>query len=208
MSNGNATWARLTSVAFHPMIMPALAVLILFSIPSYVAYSIPATGRRLIVGLVFLNTCIAPFLVILLMKKTGLIKDFLLQDRNERIYPMLVSVFFYLFTYYLFRQANLPSLLNYFIMGATLLVLLGFVITFYWKISLHMMSMGGFTGYLIAISLILGYELHAFIVGSILVSGLVGSARIRLNVHNQSQVYAGFITGILIMLLLFFYLRA
>ncbi len=208
MSNGDATWARLTSVAFHPMIMPALAVLILFSIPSYVAYSTPATGRRLIVGLVFLNTCIAPFLVILLMKKTGLIKDFLLQDRNERIYPMLVSVFFYLFTYYLFRQANLPSLLNYFIMGATLLVLLGFVITFYWKISLHMMSMGGFTGYLIAISLILGYELHAFIVGSILVSGLVGSARIRLNVHNQSQVYAGFITGILIMLLLFFYLRA
>lgn len=208
MIKANATWARLASGAFHPMIMPTLAVLILFSIPSYVAYSTPAMARWLIVGLVFLNTCVAPFLVILLMKKTGLIKDFLLQDKNERIYPMLVSVFFYLFTYYLFRQANLPSLLNYFIMGATLLVLLGFVITFYWKISLHMVSMGGFTGYLIAVSLILGYELHTFIVGSILVSGLVGSARIRLNAHNQSQVYTGFITGILIMLLLFFYLRA
>lgn len=201
------TWAKLTSMAFHPMIMPTLAVLILFAIPSYVSFSTPAMARRLIVGLVFLNTCIAPFMVIWLMKKTGLIKDFFLQDRNDRVYPIMVSVFFYLFTYYLFRQADLPSLLNYFVMGATLLVLLGFVITFYWKISLHMMSMGGFTGYLIAVSIILGYELHMLIVGSILISGLVGSARIRLNAHNQSQVYVGFITGILLMLLLFFYLR-
>lgn len=207
MIKENNTWAKLTSMAFHPMIMPTLAVLILFAIPSYVSFSTPAMARRLIVGLVFINTCIAPFLVILLMKKTGLIKDFYLQDRNDRVYPIMVSVFFYLFTYYLFRQANLPSLLNYFVMGATLLVLLGFVITFYWKISLHMMSMGGFTGYLIAVSIILGYELHMLIVGSILISGLVGSARIRLNAHNQSQVYVGFITGILLMLLLFFYLR-
>ena len=194
-------------MAFHPMIMPTLAVLIVFSIPSYVSFSIPTSARRLITGLVFLNTCIAPFLVILVMKKTGLIKDFYLQDRNERVYPIMVSVFFYLFTYYLFRQAHLPSLLNYFVMGATLLVLLGFVITFYWKISLHMMSMGGFTGYLIAVSLILGYELHMLIIGSVLVSGLVGSARIKLNAHNPSQVYVGFVTGILLMLLLFFYLR-
>ncbi len=194
-------------MAFHPMIMPTLAVLILFSIPSYVSFSTPPMARRLIIGLVFLNTCIAPFLVILLMKKTGLIKDFYLQDRNDRVYPIMVSVFFYLFTYYLFRQANLPSLLNYFVMGATLLVLLGFVITFYWKISLHMMAMGGFTGYLIAVSVILGYELHLLIVGSILVSGLAGSARIRLNAHNPSQVYVGFVTCILLMLLLFFYLR-
>ncbi len=207
MIKENNTWAKLTSMAFHPMIMPTLAVLILFAIPSYVSFSTPAMARRLIVGLVFINTCIAPFLVILLMKKTGLIKDFYLQDRNDRVYPIMVSVFFYLFTYYLFRQANLPSLLNYFVMGATLLVLLGFVITFYWKISMHMMSMGGFTGYLIAVSIILGYELHMLIVGSIMVSGLVGSARIRLNAHNQSQVYVGFITGILLMLLLFFYLR-
>ncbi len=204
----DSAWARLTSIFFHPMILPSLAVIILFAIPSYVSYSTPVLARRMIVGLVFLNTCIAPMLIILLMKRLGLISDLLLQNRNDRIYPIMVSVFFYLFTYYLFRQANMPSLLNYFIMGATLLVLLGFVITFYWKISLHMMSMGGFTGYLIAVSLILGYEMPMLIIGSIIMSGMLGSARIKLNAHNPTQVYVGYLTGILLMLVLFLYLKA
>ncbi len=200
-------WARLSSMIFHPMIMPTLAVAILFAIPSYVSFSTPVGVRRLIIGLVFANTCIAPFLVILLMKKTGLISDVMLNNRSERVYPIMVSAFFYLFTYYLFRQANLPSLLNYFIMGATLLVLLGFVITFYWKISLHMISMGGFTAYLIVLSFLLGYEMHLMIIASILASGILGSARLKLNAHKPSQVYAGYLTGIVVMFVLFYYLR-
>ena len=200
-------WARLSSTIFHPMIMPSLAVMILFAIPSYVSFSTPPGVRRLVTGLVFVNTCIAPFLVILLMKKTGLITDMMLDKRTDRVYPIMVSAFFYLFTYYLFRQASLPSLLNYFIMGATLLVLLGFVITFYWKISLHMMSMGGFTAYLVVLSFLLGYEMPGLIVGSIIASGMLGSARLKLNAHKPSQVYVGYLTGMLVMFTLFYYFR-
>jgi hypothetical protein len=192
---------------FHPMILPSLAMIILLTIPSYVSFSIPAQARRLIVGLVFINTCVGPMLVILLMKRIGLISDIFLDSRSERLYPILVSVLFYLFTWYLFRQANIPSLLNHFIVGATSLVLIGLIVTNFWKISLHMMSMGGFTGYMIALSMILDYEMPMLIIGSILVSGMLGSARIKLNAHNPAQVYVGWITGIAIMLMVIFYLR-
>lgn len=201
-------WARLASLTFHPMILPTLAIIIVFAIPSYVAFSVPAGARRLIIGLVFVNTCIAPFLIILLMKKLGLITEYSLSNRNERVYPIMVSVFFYMFTYYLFRQANLPSLINFFVMGATILVLIGFVVTFYWKISLHMISIGGFTAYLIAVSFLLGYSMPMLIVSSILMSGVLGSARLKLKAHNPAQVYMGWITGFGVMLLLFFYLSS
>lgn len=201
-------WARLASLTFHPMILPTLAIIIVFSIPSFVAYSVPLGARRLIIGLVFINTCVAPFLIILLMKKLGLISDYSLPNRSERVYPIMVSAFFYMFTYYLFRQANLPSLINFFVMGATILVLIGFVVTFYWKISLHMISIGGFTAFLMAVSFLLGYSMPMLIVVSILMSGVLGSARLKLEAHNPAQVYMGWITGFGVMLLLFFYLSS
>jgi len=183
-------------------------MVILFSIPSYVAFSVSAQAQRLIIIIVFINTCVAPLLSILFLKRIGMISDIMLDERADRIYPVLITTLFYFFTWYLFRQANLPSLMIYFIVSATILTLIGFVITFYWKISIHMMSMGGFTGFLIAVSMALRYDLPLLIIASILISGFLGTARIKLNAHNPPQVYAGYLTGVLVMLLLFFYFRS
>lgn len=198
--------SRLISGVFHPLFIPSIAMIILFAIPSYVAFSVSKQAQKLIIVIVFINTCIAPLLAILFMKRTGIVSSVLLDKRGDRIYPVLISILFYLFTYYLFRQAKLPSVLNYFIVGGTIVTLAGFIITFYWKISIHMLSIGGFTGFLIALSIFLRYDMPFLIISSILVSGLLGTARIKLNAHNPPQVYAGFITGVAIMLLLFYYL--
>jgi hypothetical protein len=201
-------WERLVSAVFHPLFMPSIAMIILFSIPSYVAFSVSAQAQRLIIVIIFINTCIAPLLAIFFLKRIGLISNVMLDERVDRIYPVLITVLFYLFTWYLFRQANLPSLMVYFIVSATILTLIGFVITFYWKISIHMMSVGGFTGFLIAVSMALRYDIPLLIIATILISGLLGTARIKLNAHNPPQVYAGYITGVLVMLSLFFYFRS
>jgi hypothetical protein len=204
----NLGWARLASMIFHPMIIPTLAVIILFSIPSYITFSTPLQVRRIIIGLVFVNTCIAPFLIIFLMKKAKIVSDLMLTERLERIYPTVVSAFFYLFTYYLIKQANLTFMLSYFIMGATILVLIGFLVSYIWKISFHMLSIGGFTGFLISISIVLGHEMHLMIITVILISGMLGSARITLNAHTPSQVYVGYLMGIGVMIMLYFGIRA
>jgi membrane-associated phospholipid phosphatase len=38
---------------------------------------------------------------------------------------------------------------------------------------------------------------------TVIISGLVGFARLKLKAHNQAQVYTGFLTGAFIMLLFF-----
>jgi hypothetical protein len=204
----NIGWARLISMIFHPMIVPTLAVIILFAIPGYIAFSTPVQAQRIIIGLVFVNTCIAPFLIIFLLKKARYISDIMLFERMERIYPTVISAFFYLFTYYLITRANVSFMLSYFIMGATILVLIGFMVTYFWKISFHMLSMGGFTGFLIALSILLGHEMPLLIISVIMISGMLGSARIMLNAHSPSQVYVGYLTGIAVMMILYFGIRA
>jgi hypothetical protein len=199
--------SRLFSMIFHPMIMPTVAVIILYFIPSYIAFATPMQARRIIIGLVFVNTCLAPFIVVILMKKLGIVSSTLLHDRIERIYPSLVTLFFYTFTYYLFHRAGVSTVVTWFIAGATVVVSLAFLINLFWKISFHMMSMGSFTAFMIAMSFILELGMPAVIIASVLISGFVGVARLKLEAHNPAQVYAGWITGFIVMMIMMLYIR-
>lgn len=201
----NHRWARLLSLILHPMIIPTLAVILLYSIPSYLTFSVPSQIKRLVILLVFVNTCVAPLLIMLLLKRFGLITDLVLSDRQERMYPTLVSVLFYFFTFYLLKQTNVSVVLSIFMMGATVLVVTGFVVTMFWKISFHMMAMGGLTGFLLAIALLLSADVVWLLIPAIILSGLTGSARLALQAHTPTQVYIGWITGILVMMGVYFY---
>lgn len=200
--------ARLFSVAFHPLVIPTLGLLLLFQLDSYIQFAVPPQAKRFILVIVFINTAIAPALAVLLLKRTGLIRDVLLDDRSERLFPLLLSSLLFFLTYYLLRQVTLPSLIYYYMMGGTLLVIISLLITFRWKISLHMMGLGGYAGFLIATSLYLKIDISLLIGVCILVGGLVGAARLRLGSHTPMQIYAGYLAGAGVMLALFLFLRA
>jgi len=199
--------ARFLSVAFHPLVMPCLGLLLLFQMDTYISHAIPGPAKRFLLAVVFINTALAPALAIALLQRTGIISNVLLSERSERMFPLLMASLFYVLTYYLLRQVTLPPIIYYYIMGATLMVLLCLVITFRWKISIHMTSMGGFSGFLIATSLFLRTDISGLIILGFILAGLVGSARLRLNAHTPAQVYAGYLLGLAVMLGLFLYLR-
>ncbi len=197
--------ARLCSALFHPLLIPTLGIFILFQINSHLSFAINQDARRFIMLIVFINTAIAPVMAVWIMKKTGYVKDFFLTDRNERILPLLVTSVLFFMTYYLLRQISLPSLVYFFLMSATLLVMLTLMISFVWKISIHMVSLGGFTGFLIVTSLLLRADISWLIILAFLVSGCTGTARLILKAHSPEQVYTGYLLGMFLMLGLFFY---
>ncbi len=197
--------ARLCSAIFHPLVIPVLGVFVLFQINSHLSFAINQDARRFIMLIVFINTAVAPVFAVWIMKKTGYVKDFMLTDRHERILPLLVTSVLFFMTYYLLRQISLPSLVYFFIMSATLLVMLTLMISFVWKISIHMVSLGGFTGFLIVTSLLLRADIAWLIILAFLVSGCVGTARLILKAHTPAQVYTGYLLGFLVMLGLYFY---
>lgn len=200
--------ASLLSAVLHPLILPTLGMITLFNLNTYLSYSIPGQAKKFILLIVFINSAIAPVLSILLLKKTGFIKDVMLDERSERMLPLLLSAIYFFITYYLLRKVALPSLLYFYIIGATVLVLLTLIITFRWKISIHMVSMGGFTGFLISLAFLLHIDIDWLLILTFLASGLLGTARVKLNAHDLPQVFAGYAMGVGVMLILFLYLRA
>jgi len=71
------------------------------------------------------------------------------------------------------------------------------MINFWWKISIHAVGAGALTATVFVLSLKMYTPLTWYLAAVILTGGLVLSSRLRLNSHNPSQVWIGFLTGLL-----------
>lgn len=194
--------AKLTSSLFHPLVIPTLGIFILFSLNTYVDFSIPKSGQRIILLIVLFNTALAPLLSVFVLKKLKVINSILLEDKSERVAPLFIAGVFYFFTFYVLKQVQLPFIIYYFLISATILIFIVLLITLHWKISIHMTCIGGFTGFLISASVMLKTDITILIMSAIILSGIMGYSRLVLNAHKPSEVYAGYALGLVFMLIL------
>lgn len=195
--------AKGISYLLHPMLIPTYALLILFNMQVYFTIGIPVKVKWMIALLIFIITGLLPMLIVLLMSKLGIIKTLHMSQREERIWPFVTTALFYYLAYYLLRQLDISPAFILFTLGAFLSVLASLMISFFWKISVHMIGMGGLVGAFIGLSLRFMVDMPLLIVILILLSGITGFARLKLAAHSPSQVLAGFIVGFGIFILLF-----
>jgi membrane-associated phospholipid phosphatase len=124
--------------------------------------------------------------------------------KEERIYLLLVMAVFYCVTYYLLKGIHLLLIFNYFMLGAAMLAILSAIISYYRKISLHMLAAGSTVGLFTGLSLNYGIMFTSEILICVFLSGLIGFARLRTESHTPGEVYAGFILGSALMTSLVF----
>jgi hypothetical protein len=194
-------FARIISAVFQPLLIPSYSLLIIFGLKNYIALIIPFQAKQLIMAMVFTTTFLFPALFIIMLYKRGIISSVQMNDRKERIFPLTITSIFYFLAFYIIRQLHLPDIYFRLFLGSAVLVLSTLIISLFWKISAHMTAIGGLLGSLIGISQIVQNNLTGWVMLAVLCCGLVGFARLKLRAHNQAQVYTGFFTGFLVMLL-------
>lgn len=195
--------ANIISVILFPLFFPSYAILIFFYYNNFNTYLIPLNAKFMVFTIIFITTCIFPMLFIFIMKRKGMIKSIQLETRDERVFPLIITIIFFFVAYYMLRHIEVLELFHFFLIGSTLLVIIALLINFLTKISIHMIGVGGITGTLIGLSLRMNADLVVLINISLILSGLTGYARLKLKAHNQSQIYSGFLCGLLIMLIIF-----
>lgn len=184
--------------------MPTYCLLILFQIKSYTVHAIPQQAKIAIIAIVFLNTALLPALIFFFLKMRNVISSLKMENRNERIIPFVVTAFFYFTTFILLRKFHLPPLIYYLLFGSSCMIIVALIINFWWKISIHMIGIGGMVGAFISIVVYLSLNAFVCIPMLVLLAGLVGFARLKLLAHTPLQVYGGFITGSFLMVILFY----
>ena len=110
---------------------------------------------------------------------------------------MLITVIFYFAEYYILSEPEVPATLKLLMLSAIISLMLTLIINLFWKISAHMIGIGGITG--------MGFVLcHLFknpelilISSLIFLAAIIAYARLKLDAHTPSEIYAGFIIGFL-----------
>ncbi|MCX7985628.1 MAG: hypothetical protein N2662_01630 [Bacteroidales bacterium] len=191
------TIAHYISVIFNPLIIPTLGTVMLFFSGYYFGLW-PKSSVIWIIFIVSLGTLLIPLFILMLLKTTGHISDYQLSNRSGRILPYTLILVNYFLLYLILQRLVLPEAVNNIVLSAGLCILANIIILFYWKISTHAIGVGG----LMAITFLLYTRWQAinlnWLIFSIIISGLVCSARLWLKVHTERQVYAGFLLGFLI----------
>ncbi|MCU0371215.1 MAG: hypothetical protein MUC31_07360 [Bacteroidales bacterium] len=197
--------AQVLSVVFYPLFVPTYAFAILLTMPAYFSALMPAPAKWMVIGLIFTATCILPTLFFIVMIKSGIVSTTYLSKREDRTLPYIVSIIFFYLAYYMLKRLQVSPVYYYFMIGATLLNILVMGINFFWKISSHMASIGALAGMMVGLSYFLGTFYFLLIALSLIMSGLTGFARLKLQAHTPGQIYSGFALGFLTMIALFQY---
>lgn len=192
--------ARTISILFHPIIMPTLGLLILFNSHSILIYTYPSVKRAIYI-ITFFGTSVLPLSFIPFFMYSRFLDNWLMNERKERVVPFLITTILYFFTYFLIWRFPLSSFVKQFLLASAVSV--GFVtlISLKWKISVHMVGIGGIIGLLLSLVIHENANVQVYLIPAIVVAGLVGSARLILHVHKSMQIYAGFLLGLVIVML-------
>jgi hypothetical protein len=189
--------AQVSSILFHPYFLTIYGLIILYNSGLYISF-LPPKLKRWILLIVILNTALIPLSFIPFYLKMGLIKNLGMHDSKERMVPLLINTILFYITYYILTRFRIPSPVTTYILLGAIVSFAALIITWKWKISLHMMGIGALTGAFLAIAFRYGTNITGYIVFFILVSGILGFSRLRNNDHDGTQVGVGYVMGFMI----------
>jgi len=189
--------AKIISLVFHPVFIPLYGLIILMSAPTFLGY-LPLEIKKILFIVVLVNNVLIPLALLPLYRLRNLISSYTLEDRRERIIPLLTASILYCTTSFIVFNYQIPFFLKSFIFATSVLSIVVSMINFWWKISIHAVGAGALTATVVVLSMKMYTPLTSYLISVIIVGGLILSSRLKLNSHNPAQVWLGFLIGLLV----------
>lgn len=132
-----------------------------------------------------------PTMYIFYLVKKGMITDFHMKNREQRIKPLSIIFVHLLLSVLLYSYMGGPSIFMVLALCGLIMVGLVVFISLYWKVSGHCAAAGGL--FIIAFNY---YDKLAFLLA--LFVALIAWSRVRLGSHSLSQTLVGIVLGVVV----------
>ncbi len=194
------TISSIIAYIFHPLLFPTYGTLLVLGLnPNMFGYF----GEKLHfvwLIIVFALTFIFPAVWMGMMKGLGMIDSLKMETSKERIVPFVAAITFYLWTTWMFKanvHMKIPSntLIFYMMLGACVSISVAFFMNIFTKVSLHTLGAGSLLGLILILVRFSTYDLRVVFVGAIILAGIIGSSRLILKAHSESEVISGYAIG-------------
>ncbi len=188
------------SYIFHPIFLPILGLYILFELPIYSFGLIVVPEIKHFLYLMFaLLTIVAPGISVLILYFNKAISSLNMPHRTERFIPLFLLLIYYIIQYS-FIRFKFPILLQVnflmpYMFGMILILVVALILNNYLKISLHVIAFFGVIG---AVTAFMQGEIFynfTFLVGLIILGGIIASGRLYLKAHQLKEVIYAMVFG-------------
>lgn len=202
-------FSQIISWIFMPLLMPIYALLLVMFIPSNIdfiqnsqcMYAMDFQFKKAFLYMFLIFCVLAPGVSILILKRRGIIASIDMDTQRERYIPILVMfiyclvLFFYINYLINVNRLIVPKFLTTLPLSGVAVTAVFIIVNRWRKISIHAAASGILVGFILAYILQqVEYELWVF-TASLLVTGIVMSARLYLQKHTISEVIIGWFIG-------------
>lgn len=188
-------FSHILSWLLVPLIMPVFGILFIFRLS--ILDVVPAGAQTGVTFVIAGINFFAPMLIIWLLKILGVVQDVGLNGQKERLIPYILTALCYGASAWFVASRGAPVWVAMFFCGGALAALINMAINFKWKISAHAAAIAGLIALLIRLQRDVAVEpkLFVWLLITVGVTGLLGSARVWLGRHTVWQVLAGYLVG-------------
>lgn len=186
---------KFISYVLHPLLFSFMgSFLYLYLTPKHVSKQ----QEYVILIMVFVSTYVVPILLLALLKKVKMIKDYHLRSIDERKFPIL---FFIMLSFLIGRamlSTQMADLLSFSFFGVAFALSFTYLLfNIKVKTSLHTLGIGGIIGFVMVMSYEYQLNFNSLLAGLFIIAGLIGVARLGLNAHRPKEIYIGFLLGLI-----------
>ncbi len=185
------------SFVLHPIFSPTIFICLSFIVIPQTKISIDQSYGVFFITLIGI-TIIIPLLGVLILLKKNVISSYEMKKKDERFAPLLITgICYILVLIQLSLVYTLDPLIQAQLLGVGVILFVAFITSRFWKISLHMLAMGGGVGIMIGLCLI-SVKGGGWLIGLLIASFFLGVCRKKEKAHNNVQLIVGFFVGLII----------
>jgi len=194
--------AKIISYLFHPIFVPVYIVFFLLFIHPFIFAGFGEKPKMLALAMSFMMYSFFPMVTVLLLRGLKFIDSIQLHTQKDRIIPLIACMTWYFWVWYVWH--NLPEypkeavMLTMAIFISSILALMANIKM---KISLHAIAVGILLAFMITLALGSSVNFGLYLSASLLIAGLVCTARLIASNHTSAEVYTGLAAGILAQLI-------
>ncbi|MBS1597135.1 MAG: hypothetical protein JST75_02845 [Bacteroidetes bacterium] len=189
---------NLFSFVFHPLFITTYIFIFLIFIHPGTFTGFEPRLKLFRFLTVFLFTTAFPAFSVFLTWRLKLIQSLYLSTTRERLIPYVLTMFFYFWTWYVFRNLpDSPPVTIHLLLGSFLAICGGWMCNIFFKISMHGIAMGGLIIFALLFAFTDSYSSGLYLSVAVLIAGLVCTSRLIVSDHSTFEVYTGLLVGIL-----------
>jgi hypothetical protein len=194
--------AKIISYIFHPLFIPVYLSWLAVESQSFLFGVFSEWEKTIFIARFGVMYIMFPLVSVLLMKALGFVSSIHLNTQKDRIIPYVVCMIYYWWMWYvLHNQPEYPKQFVILSFAIFLASIGGLMANINIKISMHAIGAGLMAAFVMLLGFSQDINFGIYISISILLAGIICTARFIDSDHTAKEIYVGLLVGILALVL-------